>query len=70
MTISTSEPATAALIEEGKALWSISLCDSSHVSARSEYCLDLERSGYGTIPPMLERASAPSLKVSVGQGRV
>lgn len=49
-----SEPVTAAVVEEGSALWSIFLCDPSDISAGKDYCLGLKRSGHETISPVLE----------------
>lgn len=66
MIIFIFELAIAVLIEEGKILWSIFLCDFSYVSVGSEYCLDLERLGCGIIFFMLERILVFSFKVLVG----
>lgn len=49
-----AEAEAAALVEESRALWSIFLWDSTDVNAGRKCFLGLEKSGCGTISPMLE----------------
>ena len=67
ITMSCSEPLTPRLVEKYRAQWSIFLYDRSDVSAEREYCQGPERSGCGTIPPMLEMTLPPRFKASLAQ---